>query len=161
MNQSETLTAANWASDCKRVNPPLTTDVQDPLPFFPHGLCAGCACVQISGVKVFGSPDRLVFYREASTGLSKQAYFWALDLWSYVGMVLRCGVYLIMYYTYSQPRAVVWQLYVITMAIYFACQGQAFLLSQVRRMPMALISVMQFWPMPWQVLVEPTACLVV
>lgn len=47
-------------------------------------------------------------------------------------MVLRCAVYLIMYYTYSQPRAVVWQLYVVTCAIYYSCQGQAFLLSQVR-----------------------------
>jgi hypothetical protein len=47
------------------------------------------------------------------------------------GMVLRCAVYLIMYYTYSQPRAVVWQLYVVTCAIYYSCQGQAFLLSQV------------------------------
>jgi hypothetical protein len=47
------------------------------------------------------------------------------------GMVLRCAVYLIMYYTYSQPRAIVWQLYVVTCAIYYSCQGQAFLLSQV------------------------------
>jgi hypothetical protein len=41
--------------------------------------------LQISGVKVYGGPDRLVFFREASTGLSKLAYFWALDTWSYVG----------------------------------------------------------------------------
>lgn len=49
----------------------------------------GCACLcvglQISGVKVYGGPDRLVFYREASTGLSKLAYFLALDTWSLVG----------------------------------------------------------------------------
>lgn len=46
-------------------------------------------------------------------------------------MVLRCAVYLISYQTTSQPRAVVWQLYVVTCAIYYSCQGQAFLLSQV------------------------------
>lgn len=34
---------------------------------------------------MYGGPDRLVFYREASTGLSKVAYFLALDAWSYVG----------------------------------------------------------------------------
>lgn len=51
---------------------------------------------------------------------------------SCAGMVLRCAVYLIMFYTYSQPRAVVWQLYAVTCAIYYSCQGQAFLLSQVR-----------------------------
>jgi hypothetical protein len=47
-----------------------------------------CCWLQISGVKVYGGPDRLVFYREASTGLSKLAYFWALDTWSYVGACL-------------------------------------------------------------------------
>jgi hypothetical protein len=47
--------------------------------------CCCCCWLQISGVKVYGGPDRLVFYREASTGLSKLAYFWALDTWSYVG----------------------------------------------------------------------------
>lgn len=47
-----------------------------------------CPWLQISGVKVYGGPDRLVFFREASTGLSKLAYFWALDTWSYVGACL-------------------------------------------------------------------------
>lgn len=37
---------------------------------------------------MYGGPDRLVFYREASTGLSKVAYFLALDAWSYVGELM-------------------------------------------------------------------------
>lgn len=51
-----------------------------------HEAVLCCVTMQISGVKVFGGPDRLVFVREASTGLNKMAYFWALDTWSYVGM---------------------------------------------------------------------------
>jgi hypothetical protein len=38
-----------------------------------------------------------------------------------------------MYYTFSQPRAVVWQMYVVTAAIYYACTGVAYTLSQARR----------------------------
>jgi hypothetical protein len=44
-----------------------------------------CVCPQISGIKTYGGPDRLVYYREASAGLHKLAYFWALDTWSHVG----------------------------------------------------------------------------
>eukprot|EP00775_Hariotina_reticulata_P010763 gene10763-10919_t len=96
----------------------------------------------VSGIKTFGGPDRLVYFREASAGLNKLAYFWALDTWGHTdagtcllyclaGMLLRCGVYLIMYYSFSQPRAVLWQMYLVTCAIYYACTGMAYLLSQV------------------------------
>lgn len=34
---------------------------------------------------MFSGPERLVYYREASAGLSKLAYFWALDTWGHVG----------------------------------------------------------------------------
>jgi hypothetical protein len=47
------------------------------------------------------------------------------------GMVLRCAVYCSMYVTFLQPRAPVWQLYAVTAATYYCCQGQAFLLSQL------------------------------
>jgi hypothetical protein len=45
-----------------------------------------------------------------------------------------CAVYLVMYYTFSQPRAVVWQMYVVTAAIYYACTGMAYTLSQVHHL---------------------------
>jgi hypothetical protein len=40
-------------------------------------------------------------------------------------MVLRCAVYLVMHVSFSQPRAVVWQLYAVTAAVYYACQVRA------------------------------------
>lgn len=48
------------------------------------------------------------------------------------GLLLRCAVYLSMYYSFSQPRAVLWQMYMVTCAIYYACTGMAYVLSQVR-----------------------------
>eukprot|EP00879_Flechtneria_rotunda_P029763 GHRR01032209.1.p1 GENE.GHRR01032209.1~~GHRR01032209.1.p1 ORF type:complete len:374 (+),score=126.46 GHRR01032209.1:272-1393(+) len=84
----------------------------------------------VSGLSMFGT-DRQVYYREAAAGLNKLAYFWALDAWGHAGMLLRSSVYLIMYYTFSQPRAVVWQMYFVTCAIYYSCTGMAYLLSQV------------------------------
>lgn len=41
--------------------------------------------MQVSGIKTFGGPERVVYYREAAAGLNKLAYFWALDTWSHVG----------------------------------------------------------------------------
>jgi hypothetical protein len=86
---------------------------------------------QVSGIKTCGGPERLVYFREAASGLNRLAYFCALDAFGYAGMIMRCAVYLVMYYTFSQPRAVVWQMYVVTAAIYYACTGMAYVLSQV------------------------------
>lgn len=72
-----------------------------------------------------------MYFREAASGLNRLAYFCALDAFGYAGMIMRCAVYLVMYYTFSQPRAVVWQMYVVTAAIYYACTGMAYVLSQV------------------------------
>jgi hypothetical protein len=75
-----------------------------------------------------------VYFREAASGLNRLAYFCALDAFGYaLCMLMRCAVYLVMYYTFSQPRAVVWQMFVVTAAIYYACTGMAYMLSQVSR----------------------------
>lgn len=49
------------------------------------------AHTQVSGIKTFGGPDRLVYFREASAGLNKLAYFWALDTWGHAGRSEREG----------------------------------------------------------------------
>ena len=36
-----------------------------------------------------------------------------------------------MYYSFAQPRAVIWQMYLCTVAIVYACTGTAYLMSQV------------------------------
>ena len=37
----------------------------------------------------------------------------------------------VMYQSFAQPRAVLWQMYVVTAAIIYACMGIAYTLSQV------------------------------
>lgn len=38
---------------------------------------------------------------------------------------------MVMYYSFAQPRAVIWQMYLCTVAIVYACTGTAYLMSQV------------------------------
>lgn len=84
----------------------------------------------VSSTKTF-SQDRVVFFRESARGLNKLAYFWALETFDHAGTLLRAVVYMTMYYSFSQPRAVIWQMYVVTVAIVYCCTGTAYFLSQV------------------------------
>lgn len=45
--------------------------------------------------------------------------------------MLRSAVYLSAWHSFASPRAAVWQMYLVTAAIVYACTGQAYLLSQV------------------------------
>lgn len=47
------------------------------------------------------------------------------------GTLLRSGCFLTMYYSFAQPRAVVWQMYVVTVAISYCCTGFAYMLSHL------------------------------
>ena len=67
-----------------------------------------------------------------SAGLNRPAYFLALDSLDHGGTLLRSAVYLAAWYSFASPRAVVWQMYLVTAAIVYACTGQAYLLSQAR-----------------------------
>ena len=60
------------------------------------------------------------------------AFFVALDIWDHLGIILRSAIYMIMYYSFAQPRAIIWQMYLVTYAIMYACTGMAYLLSQVK-----------------------------
>lgn len=55
---------------------------------------------------------------------------------SVAGLLLRCAVYIAMYYSFSQPRTVLWQMYLVTCAIFYACTGMAYVLSQVGPVPL-------------------------
>ncbi|KAL4853041.1 ABC transporter G family member 28 [Chlorella vulgaris] len=59
------------------------------------------------------SKDRVVFYREASSGLNRFAHFLALDTFGHCGTVLRSAVYFVMYYSFAAPRAVIWQMLMV------------------------------------------------
>ena len=59
------------------------------------------------------------------------AFFVALDVFDHLGLILRSAIYMVMYYSFAQPRAIIWQMYLVTYAIMYACTGMAYLLSQV------------------------------
>ncbi|KAK9813958.1 hypothetical protein WJX73_006860 [Symbiochloris irregularis] len=84
----------------------------------------------VSGLKTFGA-HRAIFRREAASGLNKLAYFLALDLLGNAGTLMRAMLYLVMYQSFAQPRAVLWQMYIVTSGIIYACMGIAYFLSQV------------------------------
>ncbi|DBA93405.1 TPA: hypothetical protein ACH3X2_003675 [Trebouxia sp. C0005] len=84
----------------------------------------------VSALRTFGV-HRVVFYREAASGLNKFAFFLAQDTFDHTGTLLKSLLYMVMYYSFAQPRAVIWQMYLCTVAIVYACTGTAYLMSQV------------------------------
>lgn len=59
------------------------------------------------------------------------AYFVAEDTFGHIGSLVRSLVYLVMYYTFAQPRAVAAEMYLVTAGIVYCCTGTAYFLSQV------------------------------
>ena len=67
--------------------------------------------------------------------VSRLAYFLALDLLGNFGTLARALLYMVMYTSFAQPRAVLWQMYFVTAAVIYACMGTAYFLSQVSHQP--------------------------
>lgn len=84
----------------------------------------------VGALGTFGS-HRVVFFREASAGLNRLAHFLALETFDHVGTVLRSTIYFVMYYSFASPRAVIWQMLLVSVAITYCCTGVAYVLSQV------------------------------
>ncbi|KAK9815993.1 hypothetical protein WJX74_001345 [Apatococcus lobatus] len=94
-----------------------------------NNVALGLMCT-VAALRTFGT-SRTVFFREASSGLNKLAFFVALDIFDHLGLILRSAIYMVMYYSFAQPRAIIWQMYLVTYAIMYACTGMAYLLSQM------------------------------
>jgi ABC-type multidrug transport system ATPase subunit len=88
----------------------------------------------VGGVGTF-TRSSLLFQREASSGLNKLSYFTALDFFDLGGLIIKCAVYLAAWYAFASPRAVVWQMYAVTLAIAYCCTGMAYWLSQIAATP--------------------------
>lgn len=91
----------------------------------------------VGGLGTFGT-RRLVAQREAAAGLNRLAHFLALDCVDAALALMHSAVYLVMWYSFAVPRAVVWQMYAVTAATVYACTGTAYLLSQASRRPCSL-----------------------
>jgi len=84
------------------------------------------ACV--SGLSVYGS-DKLIFYREASSGLHRVAYFVAKDIYSYGGILLKPWCFIASYWAFATPGAELIPYYAVTCCIVFAVTGISHCLS--------------------------------
>lgn len=93
----------------------------------------------VGALSTFGK-DRVVFFRESASGLNRLAYFLALDTFDHTGTVMRSAIYFVMYYSFASPRAVIWQMLLVSIAITYCCTGIAYLLSQVMEPSAAQLS---------------------
>ena len=79
---------------------------------------------------VLRDPDYVVHFPLHLCPL-RLAYFCAEDTFGQIGTLVRSLMYLVMYYTFAQPRAAALQMYLVTVAIVYCCSGTAYFLSQV------------------------------
>lgn len=84
----------------------------------------------VGGLPTF-SRHRLVAQREAAAGRNRLSFFLALDTVDVAAALVHSAVYLIMWYSFAVPRAVVLQMYVVTVVTVYTCTGMSYLLSQV------------------------------
>eukprot|EP00854_Cymbomonas_tetramitiformis_P031463 gene31463-39574_t len=93
----------------------------------------------VSALKTFGR-DRVVYWREASSGLNPLSFFAALDTFDYTGVVIKPAVFLALYYTFTQPRGDLFAYYLVTACIVYCCTGLAYLLSLTQELASAQLS---------------------
>ena len=70
--------------------------------------------------------------------MRRAAFFLALDSFGHGGTLARAGLFLVMYQSFARPRAVLWQMFLVTAAIIYACTGMAYLLSQARALALSM-----------------------
>ncbi len=60
------------------------------------------------------------------------AHFAALDTLGHIGTAVRSLLYLVMYAAFAQPRAALWQMYLVAVCLVYCTTGAAYFLSQVK-----------------------------
>lgn len=60
------------------------------------------------------------------------AFFLAVDCHGHFATAVRAAAYLVPYYMLATPNAALWQMYLVCVAIIYACTGTGYLLSLVR-----------------------------
>ncbi|KAJ3451100.1 abc transporter g family member [Anaeramoeba flamelloides] len=76
----------------------------------------------MSSLKIFG-PERVNYWREASTGINTIAYFLGKDLSSLVGTVIHPLIFLTIFYPFLNPRGSLGQYYGVLLLIQYTATG--------------------------------------
>jgi ABC-type multidrug transport system ATPase subunit len=91
-----------------------------------------------SSLRVFGA-DRLVFYREAESGVNVPSYYWSKFLVSSFDCIVNPFIFLVVFYNIIVPEASFASIYAIFVFLYFNGAGYAFLFSSMFEPQTALI----------------------
>jgi len=104
------------------------------LKYFVSDMNFSLVCIAlmstVSSLRTFGQ-NQLIFFRESKAGLNKLAYYCSTALFGDVGSILKGLVYLSLYYSYSQPRALFGDMFLVTAATIYSCCGFGYLISKV------------------------------
>lgn len=82
----------------------------------------------VSHLRVFGA-NRAAFWREASAGINRFAYFIAADIAQIPVMLATPMIYLSIYHTLTSPRSSFGDQYVVLLAVVFCCSGMSYMVS--------------------------------
>ena len=82
----------------------------------------------ISALKVFG-PERIVFLRESSAGISSSAYFCGKCFAHLVQIAITPIFYLGLFYRTAYPSIAFWEMYKVLLFTQFSCSGLGYLIS--------------------------------
>ncbi|KAJ3310311.1 hypothetical protein HDV04_005156, partial [Boothiomyces sp. JEL0838] len=106
-----------------------------------------CICSAPSGVNVFG-PELAVFYREAASGHSRAAYYWAKTIAAIPRLTLAALHFIGIVYCMINPLTPFWQMFLMIMLTYFGVYGVSSIISiMVRRENQAVLSTtVSFFP---------------
>jgi hypothetical protein len=91
-----------------------------------------------SSLRVFGA-DRLVFFREAASGINVHSYYWSKFLVSLFDCCVNPFVFLAVFYNIIVPEASFGAVYAVFVFLYFNGAGFAFLFSSIFEPQTALI----------------------
>ncbi len=91
-------------------------------------------CVALGLMATVGSiptfkENEAAFRREAASGLNRVAYFTALSLFDFIGSAIRAAAYLATWTSYANPKTVLWQMYVVSLGLFWFCSGTGYVLA--------------------------------
>jgi len=92
------------------------------------------SCVAMGLMATVGSistftENEAAFRREAASGLNKAAYFGALSFFDFIGSCIRAAAYLATWTSFANPKAVLWQFYLVSLGLFWFCSGIGYVLA--------------------------------
>ncbi|MCL7031156.1 hypothetical protein MKW94_018049 [Papaver nudicaule] len=98
------------------------------VPGYTYTVIAVSLLCKIAALRSF-SPDRLIYWRESSSGMSSLAYFLAKDTVDHFNTLVKPVVYLSMFYFFNNPRSSFMDYYTVLVILVYCVTGIAYVFS--------------------------------